>query len=80
MDKKTIGTNAGIIWNLLNNNEKWDISLLVEKSGLSETEVYTAIGWLACEDKIEIETRANNKHYYYLLCCNPNIKSFFKFY
>lgn len=67
MDKKAIGTNAGIIWNLLNNSEKWDVSQLMEKSGLSEIEVYTAIGWLARENKIEIEKRANNKHYYYLI-------------
>ena len=55
MDKKAIGTNAGIIWNLLNNSEKWDVSQLMEKSGLTEIEVYTAIGWLARENKIEIE-------------------------
>ncbi|MGI6047729.1 MAG: winged helix-turn-helix domain-containing protein [Petrimonas sp.] len=67
MDKKAIGTNAGIIWNLLNNNEKWDVPQLTEKSGLSEIEVYTAIGWLARENKIEIEERPNNKHYYYLI-------------
>ena len=24
---KTIGTNAGIIWNLLSNKEKWDIKI-----------------------------------------------------
>lgn len=67
MDKKTIGTNAGIIWNLLNNNEKWDICQLTEKSGLTEEEVYTAIGWLARENKIEIEEWPNNKRYYYLI-------------
>ena len=67
MDKKAIGTNAGIIWNLLNNSEKWDVSQLMEKSGLTEIEVYTAIGWLAREKKIEIEERPNKKHYYYLI-------------
>ena len=39
----------------------------MEKSGLTEIEVYTAIGWLARENKIEIEERPNNKHYYYLI-------------
>ncbi|MDO5523332.1 MAG: winged helix-turn-helix domain-containing protein [Bacteroidia bacterium] len=67
MDKKAIGTNAGIIWNILNNNEKWDISQLMKKSGLTEAEVYTAVGWLARENKIEIEQRPDNKHYYYLI-------------
>ena len=67
MNKKAIGTNAGIIWNLLNSSEKWDVSQLMQKSGLTEIEVYTAIGWLAREDKIEIEEKPNNNHYYYLI-------------
>lgn len=67
MNKKAIGTNAGIIWNLLNSSEKWDVSQLMQKSGLTEIEVYTAIGWLARENKIEIEEKPNNKHYYYLI-------------
>ncbi len=67
MNKKTIGTNAGIIWNLLNNNERWDICQLTEKSGLTEKEVYTAVGWLARENKIEIEKRPDNKECYYLI-------------
>jgi hypothetical protein len=36
MDKKTIGTNAGIIWNLLNNGQKWNCKKLMEDSGLSK--------------------------------------------
>lgn len=67
MDKKTIGTNAGIIWNLLNNNEKWDVGRLMEKSGLTESEIYAAIGWLARENKVEIEQTPDNKHYFYLI-------------
>jgi hypothetical protein len=64
MNKRSIGTNAGIIWNLLNNNEKWDLSQLMKRSGLTEMEVYTAIGWLARENKIEIEERPDRQHYY----------------
>lgn len=67
MDKKTIGTNAGIIWNLLNNNEKWDVGRLMEKSGLTESEIYAAIGWLARENKVEIEQTPDNRHYFYLI-------------
>lgn len=67
MNKKIIGTNAGIIWNLLNNNQKWSINQLQEASGLSEKEIYTAIGWLARENKIEIDTTADNKEAYYLV-------------
>ena len=67
MDKKTIGENAGIIWNLLNNNEKWNIYQLTDKSGLTESEVYAAIGWLARENKIEIEKKSDNDHHFYLI-------------
>lgn len=67
MDKTTIGTNAGIIWNLLNNNKKWNARELAEKSGLTEREVYTAIGWLARENKIEIEKTPEQTENYYLV-------------
>ena len=40
MDKKFIGLNAGIIWRIISDQQKWK---------------YAAIGWLAREDKIEIE-------------------------
>ena len=39
MDKKFIGLNAGIIWRIISDQQKWK----------------AAIGWLAREDKIEIE-------------------------
>jgi len=67
MNKKLIGTNAGIIWNLLNNNQKWNITNLREASGLTEKEIYTAIGWLARENKIEIEKTHKGDEEYYLV-------------
>ncbi len=67
MNKETIGVNAGIIWNLLNNNEAWNFSKLQKKSGLSEKEIYAAIGWLARENKIEIEERDTGNDLYYLV-------------
>lgn len=67
MNKKSIGTNAGIIWNLLNSGEKWSVNQLQEKSGLNEQEVYAAIGWLARENKIEIEEKANKNDLFYLV-------------
>lgn len=67
MHKKLIGTNAGIIWNLLNDYQKWTASQLQEASGLSEDEIYTAIGWLAREDKIEIEQADQGETSYYLV-------------
>ncbi len=67
MNKKNIGINAGIIWNLLSDNEKWDVKNLKKASGLSEKEIYAAIGWLARENKIEIEEGEDNEYYYLLI-------------
>src|SRR5690554_7868412 len=67
MNKKSIGTNAGIIWNLLNNNQKWSIQQLRDASGLSEEEIYTAIGWLARENKIEMDNSVEGRQDYYLM-------------
>ena len=55
MDKKFIGLNAGIIWRIISDQRKWKYSELKRKSGLPDKEMYAAIGWLAREDKIEIE-------------------------
>lgn len=55
MNKHTIGTHAGIIWRLMNNGHKWHYQELKQASGLSDHELNAAIGWLAREDKIQIE-------------------------
>ncbi|MEN6589626.1 MAG: winged helix-turn-helix domain-containing protein [Proteiniphilum sp.] len=67
MNKRLIGTNAGIIWNLLNDYQKWNIAQLKEASGLSEHEIYAAIGWLARENKIEIDVSTEGNENYYLM-------------
>lgn len=67
MNKKTIGANAHIVWNLLNDYQKWDIPMLREASGLTEREIYTAIGWLAHDNKIEIEQTTDNGEQFYLV-------------
>lgn len=66
MDKRTIGTNAGIIWHLLDSNKLWECNELKEASGLSLEEFFAAIGWLAREDKIHMEKRADHKLYFAL--------------
>ena len=55
MNKHIIGLNAGIIWRLLSNQEKWTYNDLKTASGLTDRELNTAIGWLAREGKIEFE-------------------------
>ena len=42
MDRNEIGLNAGKVWQLLSNNEKWGYGTLKRKSGLKDKE-------LACE-------------------------------
>lgn len=55
MNKGKIGTNAGKIWHLLSNNQRWSYDTLKEQSGLSDVDFAAAIGWLARENKIEFE-------------------------
>ena len=66
MDKGTIGNNAGIVWELLNDGKRWKYEDLKTASGLSDRDLNAAIGWLAREDKIYFETDVNNTEYLYL--------------
>ncbi|MBU3838864.1 winged helix-turn-helix domain-containing protein [Bacteroides caecigallinarum] len=67
MDKHIIGENAGIIWKLLNNGERWEYDKLKAVSGMSDRDLNLAIGWLAREDKIFFErNKDDNKEYLYL--------------
>ena len=58
MDKNEIGLNAGKVWQLLSNNDKWK-------------ELGAALGWLAREDKIEFEQEEEELYVY--LCVNVYI-------
>ena len=49
MDKMEIGLNAGKVWQLLSNNDKWSYGSLKRKSGLKDKELGAALGWLARE-------------------------------
>lgn len=56
MTKGTIGLNAGAIWNLLSDGQHWSFEALKKKSLLSDADLWSAIGWLARENKIEIDS------------------------
>ncbi len=67
MDKHIIGENAGVIWLLLNNGERWEYESLKAASGLSDRDLNLAIGWLARENKIFFErSKDQDKEYMYL--------------
>lgn len=71
MGKSEIGLNAGKVWQLLSDNAKWSYGSLKRKSGLKDKELGAAIGWLAREDKIEIEQEEEELFLY--LCVNVYI-------
>ena len=52
MDKGKIGESAGIVWRTLENKGKLTFEQLQAETGLDQAAVFTAIGWLAREDKI----------------------------
>lgn len=64
MDKNTIGTNAGLLWRLMNNKTNWNYKELKEKSKLSEKDLWAALGWLARENKIEFDTNSTEERVY----------------
>ena len=70
MDKHIIGENAGIVWRLLNNeNRKWEFKEIKEATKLDELELASSIGWLAREYKIQFElNKEGEKAYIYLMC------------
>ena len=52
----TIGTNAGLIWNVLDKLGKMDVKALKKATKLrTDRELYAAIGWLAKEGKLHFD-------------------------
>ena len=49
-----IGTNAGKIWSLLSSKGEIDIPSISMSTGLNYEQTFSAIGWLARENKIQI--------------------------
>lgn len=55
MNTETIGTNAGTIWNALNEADAMGVKQLKKVTKLKDKEVFTALGWLAREGKVLID-------------------------
>lgn len=65
MNRISISINANVIWHILcNSDEEMSILDLIKISGLSVEDIYTAIGWLAREDKILFEKKDDVIDYY----------------
>jgi hypothetical protein len=56
-----IGETAGVIWHALDENGPLSITKLVKLTDAQRDTVLQAIGWLAREDKIEIEETARGR-------------------
>ena len=56
MEISNIGNNAGLVWNALNSNGKMTETKLKKETGLASAEFFAAIGWLAREGKLNVET------------------------
>jgi len=48
-----IGGDAGKLWSTLAKNNEVDVSVIAKLAQLDERDAYSALGWLAREDKIE---------------------------
>lgn len=57
MEKKRIGSNAGKVWRILNENGELSMFALCHELGLTFEDVALAIGWLARENKILLRKR-----------------------
>ncbi len=57
-----IGTNAGLVWNVLNDLGKMDVKQLKKVTKLrTDKELFAAIGWLAKEGKLHFEDSDNGE-------------------
>ncbi len=57
----SIGNTAGIIWKCLDENGPASATKIISVTKLNKTEVQRAIGWLACEGKLDFETKGRNE-------------------
>ena len=51
MNIDTIGTNAGSVWNALNEADALGLKQIKKITKLKDKELYAALGWLAREGK-----------------------------
>ncbi|MFA6834691.1 MAG: winged helix-turn-helix domain-containing protein [Bacteroidaceae bacterium] len=67
MNREEIGLNAGKIWKILSNNERWEYKKLKKISGLKDKELGAAIGWLARENKLEMFEDGDDSYFFLII-------------
>jgi len=55
-----IGEAAGLIWRALDSQGPLKLPALKKKLKVNDTMLHMAVGWLAREDKIEVEPRGRS--------------------
>jgi len=58
--KEKIGSDAGHVWKVLDEQGAKSIKELKKLTKLTEKEIYAAIGWLAREEKLAFETKEDD--------------------
>ena len=61
MNIDTIGYNAGLVWNALNEADALGLKQIKKVTKLKDKELYAALGWLARENKILIADNEDDK-------------------
>lgn len=61
MNIDTIGYNAGLVWNALNEADALGLKQIKKVTKLKDKELYLALGWLARESKIVIAESEDGK-------------------
>ena len=64
MNAETIGYNAGTVWTALNEADALGVKQLRKITKLKEKEIYAALGWLARENKINIDVDPEDEKEY----------------
>lgn len=61
MNTETIGTAAGLVWAALNEAEALGTKQIKKITKLKDKELYTALGWLAREGKVNFDEAEDGK-------------------
>ncbi len=55
-----IGTNAGAVWNALSDGNTKTVKELKKTTKLTDKDMFAALGWLAREAKLEIDSEGTD--------------------